>query len=240
MKSVLDNWISRDGRLSQRGYVLAFVLPFTATTAITWASLAGEMGELSSPLLQMCSVAWVFLLAMGDALNIKRYHDLGHSGRLYRLCRPGLVVLPLLAFVLQFFIPAQMASAGDLGALAYLIDMEFAPSIGPVPMALLVLTFAGVALNVAYLSLMPGQTGPNAHGPDPRGAAAAVPGFGATPNSTMPGSTGAGDDDPVKRALADYQARLAQSNLAKSNLAKSKTAPTASPARPAGSFGKKR
>jgi uncharacterized membrane protein YhaH (DUF805 family) len=224
MKSVLDNWISRDGRLSQRGYVLAFMLPFTATAAVTWASLAGKAGELSAPLLQMCSVAWVLLLAVGDALNIRRYHDLGHSGRLYRLCRPGLVVLPLLAFILHFFIPTQMASAGDLGALAYLIGLQFDPSIGPVPLALLVLTFAGVGLNVAYLSLMPGQTGPNAHGPDPRDAAA-LPDPGA-----MSGTADAGDDDPVKRALAEYQ----------SGLAKSKTAPVASPARPAVSFGKRR
>ncbi len=202
MKTVLDNWISRDGRLSQRGYVLAFVFPFAAAAILTWACLTGKAGQLSSPLLQMCSLAWVFLLAMGDALNIKRYHDLGHSGRLYRLCRPGLVVLPLLAFVLHFFIPAQMASAGDMGALAYLIGQEFAPSIGPVPMALLVLTFAGVALNVAYLSLMPGQAGPNAHGPDPRGLAA-KPGLGPT-------LAGAGDDDPVKRALAEYQQRMAR------------------------------
>lgn len=202
MKTVLDNWISRDGRLSQRGYVLAFVLPFAATCGLTWASFSGQAGELSSPLLQVCSVAWVILLAMGDALNIKRYHDLGHSGRLYRLCRPGLVVLPLLAFVLHFFIPAQMASLGDMGALAYLIGQEFAPSIGPVPMALLALTFGGVALNVAYLSLMPGQAGPNAHGPDTRGLAA-MPGLGPTP-------AGDGDDDPVKRALAEYQQRMAR------------------------------
>ncbi len=209
MRTGLDNLISRDGRLSQRGYVLAFVLPFAATCALTWASFSGQAGELSSPLLQICSVAWVVLLAIGDALNIRRYHDLGHSGRVYRLCRPGLVALPVLAFALHFFIPAQMASAGDMSALAYLIGQEFAPSIGPVPLALLLLTFAGVVLNVAYLSLMPGQAGPNAHGSDPRGLAA-MPGLGAAPA----GAGASEDDDPVKRALTEYQQRIAQGRQA--------------------------
>lgn len=228
MKTGLDNLISRDGRLSQRGYVLAFVLPFTATCALTWASFSGKAGELSSPLLQVSSVAWVALLAIGDALNIRRYHDLGHSGRVYRLCRPGLVVLPVLAFVLHFFIPAQMASAGDMGALAYLIEQEFAPSIGPVPLALLLLTFAGVVLNLAYLTLMPGQAGPNAHGPDPRGGAA-MPGLTAAP-----ASTGASDDDdPVKRALADYQQRIARGS-------QSSTASTTFQSAATPGFGKKK
>jgi len=93
-------------------------------------------------------------------MNIRRYHDLGHSGRLYRLCRPGIVLLPLIAFALQFLIPAQMASAGDLGALAYLMNQEVAPSMGLAPSVLPGITFTGVAINLIYLSLMPGQLRP--------------------------------------------------------------------------------
>ena len=226
MKDVLDRWVAREGRLSQLGYVLTFTLPFLATLGLTVAMFTAPnmFGALGPVGIYGLAFGWLLLMAVGDALNIKRYHDLGHSGRLYRLCRPGVVVLPLLAFVMDFFIPAQLASAGDMEATLYLIGESLAPTIDPVPLALLVITVAGVAVNVGYLSLMPGQDGPNEYGPSPLGGAAS-PGI-------VPGARGqSSESDPVKRALADYQAR----QQAAARL------PVAS-ARPAagGTFGKKR
>ena len=41
MKSVLGTLASHDGRLSQRGYILAFAVPFIGVTGLTWFSLTG-------------------------------------------------------------------------------------------------------------------------------------------------------------------------------------------------------
>ena len=85
----------------------------------------------------------------------------------------------------------------------------------------------GVVGNVIYLSLMPGQQGPNAYGPDPRGG---MPVPGATAISRE--NSG---DDPVKRALADYEARQKAA-------ARPVVNPVVNSVRPTGgaTFGKKR
>ncbi len=164
-------WVSGEGRLSQRGYVLTFALPFLATLAFTTGMFVSPDGfaTLGVAGIYVTALGWLLVMALGDALNIKRYHDLGHSGRLYRLCRPGIVVLPLLAFALDFLIPSQMAATGDMNATLHMIAESVSPTMDPAPTALLAITVAGVAVNVAYLSLMPGQRGPNEHGPDPLG-----------------------------------------------------------------------
>lgn len=231
MASIFHKLKAPEGRLSQQGYIVSFALPFIAVILASSASFTGMMGEAGSLVMQVCALGCTVLLAFGDAMNIRRYHDLGYSGRLYRLCRPGIVILPVLAFVLQFLVPAQMATAGDLGVLASLMNQEVAPSMGLAPSALLAITFAGVTLNLAYLSLMPGQAGPNAYGPDPNNGIAAMPGV-----IPATGSDAAPDNDPVKRALAEYQARQAAA-------AKPAVAQTPGAVRPSGSvatFGKKR
>lgn len=228
MKAGSSQWPSREGRLSQPAYVLTFTLPFLATLALTASMFTApeQFATLGQFGIYGVALGWLALMALGDAQNIRRYHDLGNSGRLYRLCRPGIVVLPLLAFALDFLIPAQLASGGDLDATLHLIGQAMAPTLDPVPMALLGLTVAGVAINVGYLSLMPGQPGSNAHGPSPRGEAAVV-GVSMAPDNA---------DDLVNRALADYHARQqpAVAPPAAKRLAQS------APAAPAGSFGKKR
>ena len=167
-------------------------------------------------------------MATGDAHNIRRWQDLGSSGAMYRMMRPGVVLLPVLAFALQFLVPAQLASAGDMEALAFMMGMEFG-GIGwqPAPLALLAVTFVGVVANVTYLSLMPGQQGPNAYGPDPRGGMP-VPGATAVSRENS-------GDDPVKRALADYEARQKAA-------ARPVVNPVVNSVRPTGgaTFGKKR
>ena len=219
-----------EGRLSQQGYIVGFVLPFIAVTLASSASFTGMMGEAGSLVMQVCALGCTVLLAFGDAMNIRRYHDLGYSGRLYRLCRPGIVILPVLAFVLQFLVPAQMATAGDLGALASLMNQEVAPSMGLAPTALLAITFAGVTLNLAYLSLMPGQAGPNAYGPDPNNGIGAMPGV-----IPATGSDAAPENDPVKRALAEYE----KQRVAQAQQAARAATPAGRTAAP-GTFGKKR
>jgi uncharacterized membrane protein YhaH (DUF805 family) len=234
MASIFQKLKAPEGRLSQQGYIVSFALPFIVVTAASSASFTGMFGTAGAMVMQVCALGCTLLLAFGDAMNIRRYHDLGNSGRLYRLCRPGIVVLPLMAFALQFLIPAQLASAGDLSALSYLMNQEFAPSMGLVPSVLLGITFAGVTLNLAYLSLMPGQAGPNAYGPDPSGGIGAMPGVGAPARIDA-----APENDPVKRALAEYEKqRAAQSQQAAQQA--SRAATPAGRAPPPGSFGKKR
>ena len=139
---------------------------------------------------------------------------------------PGLVLLPVLAFALQFLVPAHLAMAGDIEALSFMIGMEFGGvAWQPAPLALLAITFLVGAGNVIYLSIMPGQQGPNTFGPDPHGDPL-VPGVVAA--SARPRD---GEDDPVKRALADYHARQ-----------RAAAQPAVSSVRPTGgaTFGKKR
>ena len=235
MNLLQGNRISTEGRLSQRAYVLMFTLPFVATLALSAAmftspNLFAALGQFGT---YGVALGWLALLALGDALNIKRYHDLGHSGRLYRLCRPGVVVLPLLAFALDFFIPAQMASLGDVEMQMHMINEAMSPTMHPVAISLLGLTVAGVAANVAYLSLMPGQPGANAHGPSSGGGSFIAGAVGGA----MPAVP---DDDPVKRALADYQARQAAAKPTAGRSGAAAMRPASPQASGSASFGKKR
>ncbi len=198
---LLAPFAPRVGRMSQTTYILSFVVPFVAVIGLTWLVLFGAPGLLGTPGFYVVALGWAVLMTTGDACNIRRWNDLGNSGALYRLLRPGLVLLSLLAFALQFLIPAHLAAAGDMQALSFMIGMEFGGvSLQPVPLALLAITFLAVTGNVVYLSLMPGQQGPNAYGSDPHGDL--LPGA-----ATSPAKPGDSEDDPVKRALADYHAR---------------------------------
>ena len=222
----LNGLVSKDGRFSRRAYVLFFVIPGAALLGLTIAAFTVAPQILSSQVSSVIALGWLVYLSTMDAQNIRRYHDLGSSGSLYRLLRPLVVVLPLLAFALQFLIPAQMASAGDLGALAFLINQEVAFHMSPIPLTLMALWAAGIISNVAYLAVMPGDPGANAYGPaSGNGAGAGIP--------TLQASASGGD--PVERALVEYRAGLTQRPAAP---APART--PASPAKPAGTFGKKR
>ncbi len=223
---LLAPFAPRVGRMSQTTYILSFVVPFAAVIGLTWLVLFGAPGLLGTPGYYVVALGWTILMATGDACNIRRWNDLGSSAALYRLLRPGLVLLPLLAFALQFLIPAHLAMAGDMSSLAFMIGMEFGGvSLQPVPLALLVITLLAVTGNVVYLAIMPGQHGPNAYGPDPHGDPL------VSVSATTSSAPRDGEDDPVKRALADYHARQ-----------RTPAQPVASSARPAGgaTFGKKR
>lgn len=196
--------VSSEGRLSRSGYLKFFVAPLAMLVVGTWAgfTLAPDF-FFSGPASMVIALGWVVFGSVADALNIKRWHDLGASGALYRLARPFVVILPVGAFALQFLLPATMASVGDMNALAFLIGQDLGGwSLQPVPLAMIGIAVVGVIGNVAYLSIMAGQKGPNAHGPDPESGASMF----ATGDVAAQGE----GDDPVKRALADYQARQAK------------------------------
>lgn len=202
LSSLLAPFTPRAGRVSQSDYILRFVVPFVVMIGLTWLAFFGAPGLLGMLGAYLVPLGWTVLFTTGDAYNIRRWNDLGSSAALYRLLRPGLVILPILAFALQFLVPAHLAMAGDLEALAFLIGMEFGGIVlQPAPLAFLAITFAAVTANVLYLSVTPGQQGANAYGPDPHGDPLMPVGKAAP---TRPGSV---DDDPVKRALADYHAR---------------------------------
>ena len=237
MRRAFDGLVSREGRLDQQGYVLAFVLPFVGLAAASWFAWT-YAASVPSAALPVIVVAWLVLFGVGDALNIKRYHDLGNSGRLYLLLRPGVVLLPAIAFGLEYILPAQAAMVGDTEALMKVIGRELGG--GPVSIAppiLLGLTAVGVIGNLLYLSLMPGQPGPNDYGPDPRGGVAA-PGFGSANGAAVIG------EDPVERALREYRQRGSESPGGGAPRAPTTHAPASNSAggRPASgaTFGKKR
>lgn len=227
MNTIFDRLKSTEGRLSRQGYLLGFVAPLAGMAALTAAMIIGWLDFLPIGVINLMALGWVILLFVaGDAMNIRRYHDIGNSGRLYRLCRPGIVGMPILAFIIDFFIPAQMASTGDRAATIHMISEMISPTMHPVTIALLVLPIVGVVFNFMYLIAMPGQAGPNEYGPPP--GAAKAPGVAKAWAENMPG----GGDDPVKRALADYQARQAK--------AAQQARQVGMQAAPAGGFGKKR
>lgn len=219
--------ISSEGRLSRSRYLQVFVAPLLGLTGATWAAftLAPDV-FFGGPAAMVFALGWVLFLSVADALNIRRWHDLGVSGSLYRLARPFVVILPAAAFGVQFLLPSLMASTGDYSALAFMIGQDLGGwSIQPVPLALLGITLVGVIGNVAYLSAMPGQRGPNEHGPDPESGVSVF----AT------GDAQGEDNDPVKRALAEYQARQAkQAKPAAAMVTQVRSAPAG------GAFGKRR
>lgn len=223
MKTFKD-WTSGEGRLSQQGYALYFLAPGAALIVGTWLVFAFAPNVLGSSGSIILIAPWMLFLTITDGQNIRRNHDIGHSGRLYRLLRPLVVVLPLLALFLNFVLPAHMAMAGDMQALVYMMGQDMNGfSFGPIAMALFGITLAGMVYNVGYLAAMPGMHGPNDYGPDPR-SGANLPGFAkpATPEA----------DDPVKRALAQYQAQ--QQKPATTMVASMRNGPAGA------SFGRKR
>jgi uncharacterized membrane protein YhaH (DUF805 family) len=220
--------MSTDGRFSRRAYVLFFVVPGAILLALTIAAFTVAPQILSSQISPAIALGWLVYLSTMDAQNIRRYHDLGNSGAVYRLLRPFLVILPLVAFAFQFLIPAQMASAGDMGALAFLMQQEVAFHMSPLPLAVMGLWGFGLVANILYLSAMPGQRGPNAYGPDPDNGGG-LGGMSSIGDATAPAPSLGGD--PVERALAEY--RQSQAKPA------ARPVP-ASPAKAASTFGKKR
>lgn len=223
--------VSSEGRLSRSSYLQVFVTPLAALGVATWAAFALAPDLVSGPASAVFALGWVFFLSVADALNIRRWHDLGVSGALYRLARPFVVILPLGAFAIQFFLPSFMAMSGDMGALAFLIGQDLGGwTLKPVPLAMIGITIVGVIGNVAYLSAMPGQKGPNDYGPDPESGASVF----------APGETAQSEEnDPVKRALADYQARQAKAAKPAAKVVPAMVTPMR-PAPAGGAFGKRR
>jgi uncharacterized membrane protein YhaH (DUF805 family) len=221
-------FLSKDGRIGRRGYVLGFAVPLGVLLALSWVGFSGAAGEASSQVVTIAAVGWTILLGLGDAMNVRRYHDIGNSGRLYLLLRPGVVLLPLVAFGLQFILPAMLASTGDVGALTYMIGQDMHFGMAPAPLAVLVVWAAGIALNVGFLCVAPGDAGPNEYGDGQGGSPAPV---------------NAPSADPVARAMAEYQASLAAPKAAAATMAAARPASamvTRVAARPGGTFGKKR
>jgi uncharacterized membrane protein YhaH (DUF805 family) len=219
----LNAWVSSEGRLCRRDYALLFLAPLAALigfTWLTWVAAPGFFGGISSSLFVL---PWMAFLATADAQNIKRWRDLGSSGAIYKLLRSLVILLPLLALAVEYVLPALMASSGNMGALTYVIGREFGGlSMGPVPLAMLGLTVMAVIGKIAYLAAMPGQRGPNSFGPDPL-SGVKLPGFAPAAADEI--------DDPIKRALAEYQARSARPTAMVAQ---------ARPAAGGGGFGKKR
>jgi uncharacterized membrane protein YhaH (DUF805 family) len=218
----LNAWVSSEGRLSRKGYALLFLAPLAVLTVFTWLTWVAAPGFFGGMPSSLFVLPWMAFLATADAQNIKRWRDLGNSAAIYKLMRPLVILVPVLAMVVEYVLPAFMASSGDMSALSYVVAREFGGlSIGPVPLAMLGLTAMTVIGNIAYLAAMPGQRGPNSFGPDPA-SGAKLPGFASAKTHET--------DDPIKKALAEYQARSARPSAMITQVR---------PA-PGGGFGKKR
>jgi uncharacterized membrane protein YhaH (DUF805 family) len=217
----LNTLIPIEGRLSRKGYALYFLAPLAALIFFTWMTWVAAPDIFKGAPAGLFVLPWMAFLATADAQNIKRWRDLGNSGAIYKLARPLVILLPLLALFVEFVLPSLMAGAGDTNALSHVIAREFGGfSFGPLSLAMFGVTIAAVIGNIAYLAAMPGQRGPNSFGPDPS-SGAKTPGFTTAESDA---------DDIIKRALIEYQARSA------------KPPPMVTQVRPApgGSFGKKR
>lgn len=146
-----DIFLSFEGRLDRERWLGAaglFVAVVVATYAATW--LLASQGAISPRASEAArTFVQIALLAPWFALDFKRFHDLGRSGRWAMIC-PGLIILSRV-----WAWPAVAARAGAAHE--------------PVATALAWAQLA-VALWLAYaLACRPGEDGPNAYGPDPRG-----------------------------------------------------------------------
>lgn len=82
----LMDWTSGEGRLSQKGYALYFLAPGAALIVATWLAFALAPGLFGSSGAIVVIAPWMLFLAITDGQNIRRCHDIGNSGRLYRCC----------------------------------------------------------------------------------------------------------------------------------------------------------
>lgn len=146
-----DVFLSFEGRLDRErwlGAAALFVATVVATYLATW--LLAHRGAISWRAAEAVrTFVQIALLAPWFTLDWKRFRDLGRSGRWAMVC-PSLIMLSR-----AWSWPAVAARAGAAHE--------------PVAAALAWAQLA-VALWLAYaLACRPGQEGPNAYGPDPRG-----------------------------------------------------------------------
>jgi uncharacterized membrane protein YhaH (DUF805 family) len=154
-----DIFLSFEGRLDRErwlGAAALFVILVLATYGATW--LLGRNGAISFGAREAIrTFVQIALLVPWFALDWKRFHDLGVSGRWAMIC-PGLIILSRIGE--WPFVAAGLGAAHE-----------------PIAAAIAWAQFA-VALWLAYaLAYRQGIAGPNAYGPDPRGVASA-PGQG--------------------------------------------------------------
>lgn len=147
-----DIFLSFEGRLDRERWLGAagllvgiVVATYAATGLLSWQ---GAISFRTSEAIRI--FVQIALLVPWFALDWKRFQDLGHSGRWAAIC-PSLIILSR-----AWGWPGVAAFAG--------------PAHDPVGTAIAWAQLA-VALWLAYaLALRPGEEGPNAYGPDPRGA----------------------------------------------------------------------
>ena len=108
----LNAWVSSEGRISRKSYIQFFVAPFAALIAFTWLTWVAAPDLFGGMPAALFTLPWLAFLATADAQNIKRWHDLGVSGALYKFARPLIVLLPVGAMVLQFILRASWRCPG--------------------------------------------------------------------------------------------------------------------------------
>ena len=138
-------WYSLEGRISRRTYWLKFVVPIAGL--LIMSGVVDDFMGYVEPDGSGPAVVIVGLFVMWPAIVgvVKRFHDLGHSGRLVAGLWGGLLGSAIVAAI----IPTNGAS-------------EF-----------LVIPFGiaevGVRLATLWFGIVRGTQGPNQYGPDPLG-----------------------------------------------------------------------
>jgi uncharacterized membrane protein YhaH (DUF805 family) len=146
-------FLSFEGRLDRERWLGAaglFVAIVVATYLATWA-LAREGAISPGAREAIRTFVQIALLVSWFALDWKRFHDLGHSGRWAMIC-PSLIILSRV-----WGWPAVAARAGSLQE--------------PVGTAIAWAQLAVAAWLAYALAYRVGEPGPNAYGPAPGGVA---------------------------------------------------------------------
>jgi uncharacterized membrane protein YhaH (DUF805 family) len=151
-----DVFLSFEGRLDRErwlGAAALIIAVVVATYAATWA--LARNGAIPPGTREAIRIfVQTALLVPWFALDWKRFHDLGASGRWAMVC-PGLIILSRV-----WAWPAVEAWAGSWAGFAH-------EAVG----AAIAWAQLAVAAWLAYaLAYRAGDEGPNAYGPDPRGA----------------------------------------------------------------------
>ena len=158
---MLDFLYNPQGRVSRKGYFVAFFLPYLALTQIL------PMGFAGTPLSFVFSLISLFYLwpSVG-AVPIKRFHDMGLTG----WYQAGVVGLTILAAIIVT--QGVMSEGGDrifeaeTPAEQQDIMFEVISSSGRAQLGLALAFLVNLAQFVLFVSVK-GQAGPNKYGNDP-------------------------------------------------------------------------
>lgn len=157
---MFDFLFNPKGRISRKGYVVAFLVPYLVVSFVL-APLLGNPGTMLAGLF--------FLWPKNISVPVRRFHDMGLTGK-YQLGFIGLMVLSRIMLIKGIYEAMGGAAAIEDGTIAeQLSTMEKLVMENPnMSIRLGVVMILGVEIaQMLFFGLVKGQDGSNKYGDDP-------------------------------------------------------------------------